>query len=366
MHSGLQRWKFGLRVLLPWTGVAALAAAAILLAPLSAARRLSLGAFLFLLLFTIVLSRTPDRIFPYALAIPSLVILIGITLVPIGFLLWVSIHTVTLLNFRKQWPFAGLENYRFLLVDDPLFLPALIRSLELLFLGLLFQLILGFALALLLNRGFRFRSTVSTILLLPVMTNSIVVGMLWKYMLNYYNGFINLVLLKLGLSPQPWLTNQGLPLLRDLPLVGEWLARHLNVNYAFFSIIFTNTWQWTPMVFLLLSAGLAALPQEPFEAARVDGASAWQMFRYVTLPMLKPVVKVVLLIRGIDIMKTFGVIWALFGNAPITTTLNIHIHTVGLATHNYGRSSALSLIVAAITLGLYFLFQRFFPEGEGP
>lgn len=332
----------------------------IVIIPIPSAQKISIGSIIFLALFIFWLSRVPDRIFPYFLSVPSLIILIGITLIPVGFLIWVSIHKVTLINFRKVWPFTGLKNYLYLLREDPLFIPSLIRSLQLLFFGLLFQLIFGMGLALLLNRKFKFRNVVATVLLLPVMTNSIVIGMLWKYMLNYYNGFINLLLLKFGIPRQPWLTNQGLPLIKDLPIIGDWLSKQLNFNFAFFSIIFTNTWQWTPMVFLLLSAGLSSLPQEPFEAARVDGASGWQTFRYLTLPMLRPVIKVVLIIRGIDLMKTFGMIWALFGNAPITATLNIHIYTVGLSTHNYGRSSALSLITAGITLTLYFLFQKFY------
>ena len=337
----------------------------VMLAPFPMAQKLSAGSIVILVLFVFWLSKVPDRVFPYVLSIPSLFILIVITLIPIGFLNIVSIHKVTLINFRKEWPFVGFENFLNLLKEDPLFIPSLIRSLQLLILGLLFQIVLGMGLALLLNRDFKFRSLICTALLLPVMTNSIVVGMLWKYMLNYYNGFINLLLPKLGLQAQPWLTNQGLPLIKDLPLVGTWLSKQFNINFAFFSIIFTNTWQWMPMVFLLLSAGLASLPQEPYEAARVDGASGWQTFRYVTLPMLRPVIKVVLVIRGIDIMKTFGMIWALFGNASITSTLNIHIYTVGLSTHNYGRSSALSLIVVAITLALYLLLQKLFPDGEG-
>jgi multiple sugar transport system permease protein len=346
------------------SAVLILGTAVLSLLPFPTSIKITSASAVFLVLFVLWLPRVPERLFPYALSVPSLLILMAITLVPIGFLVWVSLHRVTLVNFRKDWPFTGLDNYLFLAREDPLFIPCLVRSLQLLFFGLIFQLVLGMGLAVLLNRKFRFRNLVGTVLLLPVMTNSIVIGMLWKYMLSYYNGFINLLLIKFGIPAQPWLTNQVLPGVSRLPVVGAWLGQNLNLNFAFFSIIATNTWQWTPMVFLLLSAGLASLPSEPFEAAKVDGASGWQTFRYLTLPMLKPVIKVVLVIRGIDIMKTFGMIWALFGNASITSTLNIHIHTVGLYTHNYGRSSALSLLVVGLTLLLYLLFQKLFPEGD--
>lgn len=332
--------------------------------PISMAQKLSCEALIFFILYIFWLARAGEKTFRYMLALPSVLIMTAVTIVPIVYLIWVSVHKVSLHNFRRAWPFIGLKNYIDLIAHDPLFIPCLIRSLEIFIFGLILQFLLGLGLALLCNRDFRLRPVVTTILLLPIMTNSVVIGMLWKYMLNYYNGFINLVLQKLGIGAQPWLTNQGLPFFKDLPYIGDWLVNKLNFHFAFASIILTNTWQWTPMVFLLLMAGLYSLPEEPFEAAKVDGASAWQMLWYVTLPMLKPVIGVVLVIRGIDIMKTFGMIWALFGNAPITRTLNIHIYTIGLSSHNYGSSSALSIITASITVALYLLFQSFFSEGK--
>lgn len=325
--------------------------------PLSASHRISAGALVFLTLYLLLLARSSDRLFQYLLLVPCLVILIGITVVPLGYLAWLSLHQVTIVNFLKSKPFVGARNYLTLFVDDPLFIPVLVRSLQLLILGVALQLALGLVLALLCNREFRLRPAVTTILLLPIMTSSIVVGMLWKYMLYHYNGFINLLLRAIGVPPQPWLTNEGLPWIRDLPYVGVWLVNTLNFNYAFLSVLLTNTWQWTPLAFLLLWGGLASLPQEVFEAARVDGATAWQTLRYVTLPMLSPIIAVVVVIRGIDLMKIFGMIWALFGNAPIARTLNIHIHTVGIASQNYGIGAALSILVATGTVLLFVVFQ---------
>lgn len=332
--------------------------------PMVQANRVILIILFLLIEFVFVLSRVRDQWFPVMLSIPSVITLMGLTVVPIWFLLWTSVHNVTILNFDGKWPFIGLGNYSYFFKEDPLFMRALIRSLQFFFFGLVFQLSLGMAIAVLLDRKFPFRNVFSTIMLLPIMTNSIVIGILWKYMLNFDKGFVNLLLMKLGLTGQPWLTNQTFPFLSRFPVFGQWLANNLNFNYAFFTIVFVNTWQSTPMVYLLFSAGLAALPPEPFEAAKIDGATGWQRFTYLTLPMLKPVIKIVLTVRGIDILKTFGVIWALFGNASITTTLNIHIHTVGLSTHNYGRSSALSLIVAGITFILYFLMNKLLPDGD--
>lgn len=354
----------GHSLILVTIGLALIVIFALLMIPMTQANRvLSISAVL-LLEFVFVLSRVRDQWFPVMLSVPSVFTLLGLTVVPIVFLVWTSIHNVTIINFDAKWPFVGMANYRYFFKDDPLFMRALVRSLQFFFFGLIFQLSLGMAIAVLLDRKFPFRTVFSTIMLLPIMTNSIVIGILWKFMLNFDRGFVNLFLMKLGIASQPWLTNQTFPFLEKFPVLGQWLANNLNFNYAFFTIIFVNTWQSTPMVYLLFSAGLAALPPEPFEAAKIDGASGWQRFRFLTLPMMKPVIKIVLTVRGIDILKTFGVIWALFGNASITTTLNIHIHTVGLSTHNYGRSSALSLIVAGITFILYFLMNKLLPDGD--
>lgn len=321
------------------------------------------GSSLGFIIYLVWLAQVNEKLFSYFLAIPSLLIMVTVILIPIGYLIWVSVHRVAMRNFNSEWPFVGLQNYINLLTNDPLFIPSLIRSLQLLFFGIAFQLFFGLCLALLFDRNFRLKPLVSTILLLPIMTNSVVVGMVWKHMLNFYNGFVNLALVAVGGTPKPWLTNEPLPFFLQIPFIGEWLVTKLNFNYAFLSIIITNTWQWTPMVFLLLTAGLSSLPIEPFEAAKVDGASYWQVLKYVTLPMLRPVIGVVIVIRGIDIMKTFGMIWALFGNAPFTRTLNIHIHTLGLSSHNYGQSSALSIIVAILTISIYYVFQKFGTKG---
>ncbi len=339
-------------------------AGALTLLPLSPSQRISMGVILALVAHLAWLARVSDRAFRRWLVVPCLVIMVCITIVPIVYLVWLGLHEVTIANFLKHKPFVGARNYISLLLDDPLFVPTLVRSLQLLVTCIALQLGLGLGLALVCNREFKLRPLVTTILLLPVMTTSIVVGMLWKSMLAFHNGFINLVLHRMGVAPQPWLTNEGLPLVRDLPYVGAWLVQTLNFNYAFLSIVLTNTWQWTPMVFLLLWAGLAALPPEVFEAARVDGAGAWQTLRYVTLPMLAPVIAVVIVIRGIDIMKIFGMIWAMFGNAPITRTLNIHIHTIGVTSHNYGSGAALSLLASVIAIALFMTFQGLLVERE--
>jgi multiple sugar transport system permease protein len=310
--------------------------------------------------YVALMVRLGDAYLSRTLLIPAAVLLVGVTGAPIAFLAYLAFFKVTILNFRGRWPFVGIENFAAVLRDDPLFLPTLIRTLELLALGLALQFALGLAMAVWLNRKVRFESLLATLILLPMMTNSIVVGMLWKHLLNFYNGLFNLLLALGGLPGIPWLTHEPIEAVQAVPLAGPWLVEHLNANYAFLSILIANTWQWMPFMFLLLRAGLRSLPPEPFEAARIDGATAWQTFWFLTLPLLKGVIGVVLVVRAIDILKTFGMIWALFGNATITRVMPIHIYTVGIQTQDYGQGAVLSLILAAVSVVVYWAFQRGF------
>lgn len=306
--------------------------------------------------YWILLTKLSDAHLKYAFLIPSILIFCIILVIPIAYLIYLSFFRVTMLNFRFEWPFAGLSNYISMIRDDRQFFPSLVRSVELLIAGLTLQFILGFGIALLLNRKLPFEALLTSLIILPIMTNSIVVGMLWKQILGYYNGLFNLILGKLGIEGVPWLTPQPLAFIRSIPFMG----RYLNANYAFLSIILVNTWQWTPFMFLLLRAALRSLPTAPFEAAQIDGASAWQTFWHITLPLLRNTMEVVLIVRAIDILKTFGQIWALFGNATVTRTLPIHIYTVGITEQNYSRGSVLSLMLALLSIVVYFVFRRIF------
>jgi multiple sugar transport system permease protein len=343
-----------------WIGALALAWAAIwaLMPPGPPAIALSGAAFVGL--YIALMLRLGDAYLSYTLLIPAILLLLAVTVIPIAFLIYLAFFRVTILNFRGHWPFAGLENFINVFWDDPLFLPTLVRTLELLVLGLFFQFSLGLGMALWLNRRVRFESLLATLILLPMMTNSIVVGMLWKHLLNFYNGLFNLLLNLLGLEGLPWLTVDPIGFVQAVPALGPWLVEHLNANYAFLSILITNTWQWMPFMFLLLRAALRSLPVEPFEAARIDGATAWQTFWFLTLPLLKGVIGVVLLVRAIDILKTFGMIWALFGNATSTRVMPIHIYTVGIQSQDYSQGAVLSLILAAVSVIVYWTFQRGF------
>ncbi|GGI44887.1 sugar ABC transporter permease [Paenibacillus marchantiophytorum] len=298
-----------------------------------------------------------DKFIRYTLTIPSFIILFCVTSIPAIFLLYLSVFDVSLLNFKGDWSFVGLTNYIYFFTKDKLFYAAVIRTVEYMVIVLMLQIVIGMCLALLLQREFRGRSLVSTILVIPVMTCPIVIAMLWKYMYSSYNGFINLVLNKLGFAEVPWLTNQPLPFIDSIPVIGDFLIKHLNANIGFVSAIIVNIWQWTPFVYLMFLAGLSSLPREPFEAAKVDGASSWRTFWHLTFPMLRPVIGVVILIRIIDLMKVYDQIWALFGDSVAMRTLNIHIFSVGLTGQDYSKGAALSIIVLLFIIAVSFVFS---------
>jgi multiple sugar transport system permease protein len=298
-----------------------------------------------------------DKHIRYTLVIPGFMILFLVTSVPAIFLLYLSVFDVSLLNFKGDWSFVGFANYTYFLTKDKLFYGAIIRTIEYMVIVLGLQMVIGMGLALLLQREFRGRSFVSSILVIPVMTCPIVIAMLWKYMYSSYNGFINLALKSVGIGEVPWLTNQPLPLISDIPGIGHFLVTYLNANIGFAAAIIVNIWQWTPFVYLMFLAGLSALPREPYEAAKVDGANVWQTYWHITFPLLRPVIGVVFLIRIIDLMKVYDQIWALFGDSVTMRTLNIHIFSTGLTGQDYSKGAALSILVLLLIIGISVLFS---------
>ena len=305
---------------------------------------LVLGAGTLTAVYCLVLASVPDRLVGRLLLLPALVALVATTGVPIGYMLVTSVYDVGLTTFQNAWRFVGLANYGDLLARDPQLWPTLWRTLEYLVFGLSLQVGLGLGLALMLNREFPWKRLAQTTLVFPVLTTPVVVAMLWKYLFDVQTGLINQTLGLFGIEPRPWLSVQPLPGVENIPWIGGWLADTGNFTYGFWAIILVTVWQWAPFCFLVLYAGLVSLPQEPFEAARIDGASSWQVFRYLTLPLLLPLVLVVTLLRLIDLLKVYAQIWVLFGNLVNTRVLNIHLYTLGLGTHEYSKASALGVL----------------------
>ena len=233
---------------------------------------------------------------------------------------------------------VGLANFRRDVFDQG-FVSALATTLIITLIGLAIQLPVGVGLAVLLNRRLRGTRLFRTALLLPMLLTPVAVGLMWRFMLDSDLGVVNWLLDTVGLSRVGWLGE-------------KWAAR--------LAIAMVDSWQSIPFVMLMVLAALSTLPEGPHEAARVDGATSWRVFRFVTLPMLKPVLYVTLMIRVVDSLKLFDIIFILTRGGPGKAT-----QTVGLLTYNTGfnfletgRAAALGVAVALVTLPVYLLWLR--------
>ena len=199
------------------------------------------------------------------------------------------------------------------------------------------EVLLGLALALLLDRAFRGRRLVTLVLLAPYVLSTIVVGAIWRAWFHYDLGFLNATLRSLGLAGLPWLFDPTLA----LP-----------------AIALADIWQATPFCFLILYAGLRSIPPELHEAARVDGAGAWRRFRDVTLPLLAPYLLVAALMRTLDSFKLFDKVYAMTGGGPgnATETLSMHVHRLAFRFFDIGMASAAALVMVAFA-GLLAVLQ---------
>jgi len=263
---------------------------------------------------------------------PTVAVLISIVIFPLFFSLSLSFHNWNIIK-TGGWNWVGVNNYRTILFQDPYFRSSLKVTLLYLAGTVPLQFGLGLIVALILYRitgkiiGF-----LRTFLIIPTTMTPVVVGMIWRLMYNPDLGILNYFLTLFGFSPVNWV---GMP------------------ETALPSVMMADIWEWTPFMALILLAGLQSLPQEPFEAAFVDGASSWQTFRYITLPLLSPAMLVALLIRLMDSFKTFDLIFVLTQGGPGMSTeiLNYYTYRYGFKFFHLGYASALSwLLLAVVTI----------------
>jgi len=270
------------------------------------------------------------RMEPVFFISPAFIVIAIILVYPLGYSLWLSFHEWTLRGFRQGVPFVGLQNYVDLF-SNPDFLNSLRITASFVILAVGIEFFLGMGLALLLNHDLRGRHFMRAMVLLPMMCTNVVIGLTWRLLLNYEFGLVNYYLGVLGMEPIEWLSKPAMA----LP-----------------AVILVDVWNTTSFVALLLLAGLQALPEEPFEAARIDGASAWQSFVRITLPLLRQTILVVLLWRMIDTFRIFDVIYLLTAGGPAraTETVSIYVYRYGFQSFNLGYASAASYIMILVML----------------
>ena len=256
---------------------------------------------------------------------PSLLVLGVLALYPVLRVLVDSFFNVDYASGRRL--FTGLANYRAVLADDN-FSASFFNTVHFTVVASVAEVVLGGALALLFSRVFRGRRFVMPLLILPMMLSTLVCSAIWRNWLNF-SGFLNALLAKFGLPGVQWLSDPGL---------------------AIWSLILVDVWQWTPMAFLIILAGLQSIDPELYEAARTDGASEWQCLRDITLPLLVPQFVLAMLLRSIDTFKLFDKVYALTGGGPgnATQTLSTYVYDTGFRFFNVGPASAASVLMLLV------------------
>jgi multiple sugar transport system permease protein len=279
-----------------------------------------------------------ERGFALALLAPALLILVLTTTAPLVYLAWTSLNRIDL---SMPWlsGFVGLDNFARMGVD-PRFWSSL--GLTLIYTGatVILQVTIGLALALLVMQIPRGQTALRVAAILPLVLAPVVVGLFWRtFVLSPDFGLVDFVTRTLRLGSHNWLGDPRLALI---------------------SVIAIHTWQWTPFAFLVILASLAALPPDIFEAARIDRAGAWQRFRRITLPLIRPAIVIVVIMRTMVALSAFAAIFAATGGGPGTATeiLNLYAYRTSFSEFSLGYGAALAVVLLAITLAISFLMFR--------
>jgi multiple sugar transport system permease protein len=280
---------------------------------------------------------------PYLLLVPAAVALAAVSVYPLFYAIRASVERY---RYGREQGFIGLDNYRIVLRDD-VFWDALWVTMKFVLVAVTIETVLGLALALLVARELRFAGPIRVGLILPMTIAPVVVGVIWRLLYASDVGFVNPLFGALGL-PEP-----------------DVLAHSTS---AFLGLVAVDVWEWTPLIFLILLAGLQGLPQEPLEASRVDGATRTQTFLHHTLPLLRPVLLVAVALRTIDAVGTFDQIFVLTKGGPGTATQLIAVYGYNTAFRfsQYGHAAAMLLaLLAAMTLLLVVAIRAMRRAAEG-
>jgi multiple sugar transport system permease protein len=266
--------------------------------------------------------------------LPSMIVLAAISIFPFFFMIYASFMNYTLDMDKPR--FAGLDNWRNVFTSDT-FWESWGRTAVYAGGGLVVQLALGVAIALLLYQIPKLRNLFSTLFMLPLFVAPIVTGLLWRFLLDPTYGLYNWFLQLLGL---------------DIQVLGD-------THYAMPAVILMDVWEWTPLITIIVLAGLQTIPHEPLEAAEVDGAGGWQKIRFVMLPMVRRMIVVALLIRSMDILRYVDTITIATegGPADVTKIIGYYLMQVAFRFQDIGSAAALGLtmLLVSIVLGKFFM-----------
>ena len=241
----------------------------------------------------------------------------------------------------KSPDFIGIQNYREIL-HDPHIWESLYITMKYVIISVSGQLVVGFGIAMLLNRAIPFKGTITTLLMLPMMMSMAIVGLFWKLLYSPSWGIINYLL---GLEKFVWISNPKMALL---------------------AIAITDIWMWSPFVMLLSLAGLSAIPQHLYEAAAIDRASRWFTFRRITLPLVTPLLLIAVIFRTMEAFKTFDLAFIMTGGGPGTATemISIKLYNMAFPQWQTGKSCALAYILLIMIIGISNIYIKYLNKAK--
>jgi len=270
---------------------------------------------------------------------PALIVIVAVIIFPWLFTVYMSLH-----NWGVATPriWIGLDNYTEL-AGDARFRAAIVRTMIYTLFAVALPILLGTLAAIVFHQEFPFRGFFRGIFIMPMMATPVAIALVWTMMFHPQLGVLNYLLTLVGLPASLWVYSPG----SVIP-----------------SLVIVETWQWTPLVMLIVLGGLAAMPTEPLESALIDGANAWQIFRDITLPLTLPFIMVAVVLRTIDALKAFDTIYPITQGGPGTAseTINIYLYLQAFSFFRIGHASAVVVVffvlIVAFSLGLLFLRQR--------
>lgn len=281
----------------------------------------------------------PERTLAYLLLAPAALLLAVIVVYPIGTLFWTSLHGIDNANPAAGEQWVGLKNY-FSAFEDDRFWHSTLNTVLIIVVTVPLSLVVGLGLALLANFPFRVKWPVRLGLLLPWALPLVFAGLIFRWFFEYRTGVVNDVLMRFGIEPLQWLSHPTL---------------------AFIAICITIIWKSSSFMALMLLAGLQTIPRSLYEAAEVDGATRWQQFIEITLPMLRPAIFVALIFRTITAIQTFDIPFAMTGGGPgdATETLAMYIHKTTLDFLDFGYGSALAALMFVLSMAATSGYLRY-------
>ncbi len=277
----------------------------------------------------------PRRYFLFAL--PALVLIAAVIVFP-----WLFTLVMSMMDFKVggAHEFVGGANFA-KLANDERFLESIVRTFWFTALAVVLPIGLGTWAAVVFHREFPWRGVLRTIFIMPMMATPVAVALVWTMMFHPQLGVLNYLLSLVGIPPFAWVYDP---------------------NTVIATLVLVEVWHWTPLVMLIVLGGMAALPSDPYDSATIDGATDWQMFRFITLPLIMPYIMVAVVIRTIDALKVFDTIFVITGGGPGTAseTLNIFLYLQAFQFYNLGYASAVVVVffVIIVTLSLVLLWTR--------